>query len=282
MNSSGKELERLESVMERLRGEAGCPWDRKQTHTTLRPYLLEEAYEVLEAVDNGSPSQLQEELGDLLLQVVFHAQIAREKGDFSLAGVIKGITEKLIRRHPHVFGGGKVDGIDGVMKNWDQIKAEEKKKTPASALDGIPAYFPALLRAVKVQEKASRLGFDWPDIKGPLAKVKEEIKEFRRAWKDWEKAENKKEREEIHKNMEEEFGDILFALVNVGRFLRIQPEPALNMVTEKFCRRFRAMEEMARCRGLDLSKMTLEEMDCLWEESKEAETDKLYKHPREG
>ncbi len=275
MNSSGKELERLEAVMERLRGEAGCPWDRKQTHTTLRPYLLEEAYEVLEAIDNGSPSQLQEELGDLLLQVVFHAQIAREKGEFTLAGVIKGITEKLIRRHPHVFGGEKVDGIAGVMKNWDQIKAEEKKEAPASALDGIPASLPALLRAAKVQEKASRLGFDWPDIKGPLAKVKEEIKEFRRAWKAWEKAANKKEREEKHKKMEEEFGDILFALVNAGRFLGIQPEPALNMVTEKFCRRFRAMEEMARRRGLDLANMTLEEMDCLWEESKEAETARL-------
>jgi len=272
VNSSGKELERLKSIMERLRGEEGCPWDRKQTHTTLRPYLLEEAYEVLEAIDNGSSSDLREELGDLLLQVVFHAQIAGENGDFSLAGVIAGITEKLIRRHPHVFAGSKVDGVGGVMKNWDRIKAEEKKKPPASALDGIPAHFPALLRAVKVQEKAARFGFDWPDFEGPLAKVKEEIEEFSRAWHDWEKAGNIKEREEKHEKMEEEFGDILFALVNLSRFLSIQPEPALNKVTEKFCRRFRSMEEASRRRGLDLSKMTLEEMDRLWEESKEAET----------
>lgn len=257
--------------MERLRGEEGCPWDRKQTHTSLRPYLLEETYEVLEAIDEGSAAALREELGDLLLQVVFHAQIARENNRFSLAEVIAGINEKLIRRHPHVFAGVKVDGVSGVLKKWDQIKAEEKEEAPSSALDGIPAHFPALLRAGKMQEKASRLGFDWPDFKGPLAKISEESKEFHQAWNAWRKARSEEEKEEKRREMEEEYGDILFALVNLGRFLEIQPEVALQQSTGKFYRRFRAMEEAAVRQGLDLREMTLEEMDQLWEERKSAE-----------
>ncbi|NLW09092.1 MAG: nucleoside triphosphate pyrophosphohydrolase [Firmicutes bacterium] len=282
--NSGRELERLEQIMKRLRGEDGCPWDRQQTHASLRPCLIEEAYEVLEAIDKGSAPALREELGDLLLQVVFHAQIARENGDFTLADVIAGINEKLIRRHPHVFGGTEVDGVEGVIKNWEQIKAEEKEAAPASALDGIPAHFPALLRAGKMQEKASRLGFDWPDFKGPLAKISEESREFRRAWNAWRKARSEEEKEEKRRQMEEEFGDILFALVNFSRFLGIEPEAALHRVTGKFYRRFRAMEEAAARQGLDLRKMTLEEMDRLWEAEKTAEQQRPleYKPTGEG
>ncbi|HHU81742.1 MAG TPA: nucleoside triphosphate pyrophosphohydrolase [Firmicutes bacterium] len=282
--NSGEELEKLERIMERLRGEDGCPWDRKQTHASLRPCLIEEAYEVLEAIEKESAAALREELGDLLLQVVFHAQIARENGDFSLAEVITGINEKLIRRHPHVFGDAQVDGVEGVLKNWEQIKAEEKKEASASALDSIPTHFPALLRAGKMQEKASRLGFDWPDMKGPLAKISEESKEFHRAWNAWRKARSKEEKEEKRREMEEEFGDILFALVNLSRFLGIDPETALHRVTGKFYRRFRAMEEAAAKQGLDIRKMTLAEMDRLWEAEKTAEQQgpPEYKPTEEG
>ncbi|NLY88482.1 MAG: nucleoside triphosphate pyrophosphohydrolase [Firmicutes bacterium] len=270
--------------MERLRSDSGCPWDRQQTHTSLRPCLIEEAYEVLEAIEKGSAAALREELGDLLLQVVFHAQIARENADFTLADVIAGSNDKLIRRHPHVFGGTKVDGVEGVLNNWEQIKAEEKETAPASALDGVPLHFPALLRAVKIQEKASRLGFDWPDCKGPLAKIREESKEFHRAWNAWRKARTEEEKEEKRRQMEEEFGDILFALVNFGRFLEIEPETALHRVIEKFYRRFRAMEEAAARQGLDIRKMTLAEMDRLWEAEKTAEQQRPpeYKATEEG
>ncbi len=284
IKNSGKELEKLERLMEHLRSEDGCPWDRQQTHTSLRSCLIEEAYEVLEAIEKGSAAALREELGDLLLQVVFHAQIARENGEFSLADVIAGINEKIIRRHPHVFGGAKVDGVEGVLKNWEQIKAEEKEKAPASALDGVPEHFPALLRAGKIQEKASRLGFDWPDMKGPLAKISEESKEFHRAWNAWRKARSEEEKEEKRQEMEEEFGDILFALVNLSRFLGIEPETALHRVTGKFYRRFRAMEAAAARQGLDIRKMTLAEMDRLWDTEKTAEQQRPpeYKPTGEG
>ena len=209
MNSS-TELQRLVEIMQKLRGEDGCPWDREQTHASLRPYLLEEAYEVLEAIEENSPAHLREELGDLLLQVVFHAQIAEEQGKFTLDEVLHELNAKLIRRHPHVFGGQEVDGVKEALANWEEIKTAEKEEKPASLLDGIPKTFPALLRAEKIQKKAVRVGFDWPEITGPLAKVKEEAEELVKAWRRQEEegpnAKNKRQ-------LEEEFGDLLFSLV---------------------------------------------------------------------
>ncbi|NLY91917.1 MAG: nucleoside triphosphate pyrophosphohydrolase [Firmicutes bacterium] len=260
---SGEELERLEEIMRTLRGEQGCPWDRKQTHRTLRASLLEEAYEVLEAIEEDSPEHLREELGDLLLQVVFHAQLAAEKGRFTLADVLADLNAKLIRRHPHVFGDQEANGAEGVIANWERIKAEEKGEERPSALSGVPTTFPALMRAEKVQAKAARVGFDWPDIHGPLAKVQEEAKELVAAWEAGVKS------EEGRRRLEEEYGDLLFSLVNLARFLQIRPELALLRSTEKFIRRFQHLEKRVAAKGEKLTALTLEEMDALWEEEKE-------------
>lgn len=263
--SSGRELERLEEIMRALRSDRGCPWDRKQTHWSLRPYLLEEAYEVLEALEENSPAHLREELGDLLLQVVFHAQLAAEAGHFTLADVLAELNAKLIRRHPHVFAapeGGEASGAEAAVANWEAIKAREKDTVSCSALSGVPSTFPALMRAEKVQAKAARVGFDWPDVRGPLAKVKEEAEELVAAW------EAGVSSEADRRELEEEFGDLLFSLVNLARFLEIRPELALLRSTEKFVRRFHCLEERAAAQGQELSALTLEEMDRLWEEEK--------------
>ena len=260
---SGEELERLEEIMRTLRSEKGCPWDRKQTHRTLRTSLLEEAYEVLEAIEEDSPEHLREELGDLLLQIVFHAQLAAEKGRFTLADVLADLNAKLIRRHPHVFAGQEVSGVEGVITNWERIKAEEKRDERPSALSGVPTTLPALMRAEKVQAKAARVGFDWPNIKGPLAKVQEETEELVAAWEAGTKD------EETQRQLEEEFGDLLFSLVNLARFLKIRPELALLRSTDKFVRRFRRLEEKAAAKGEKLTDLTLAEMDALWEEEKD-------------
>ena len=259
---SGRELERLEEIMRTLRSERGCPWDRKQTHRSLRPYLLEEAYEVLEALEEESPAHLREELGDLLLQVVFHAQLAAESGHFTLADVLADLNAKLIRRHPHVFANTKVSGAEAAAANWEAIKTQEKETPPCTALSGVPTTFPALMRAEKVQAKAARVGFDWPEVRGPLAKIKEEAEELVAVWEAGVKS------EADQRKLEEEFGDLLFSLVNLARFLKIRPELALLRSTEKFVRRFRCLEERAAARGQDLATMTLEEMDQLWEEEK--------------
>lgn len=308
--SAGEEVERLESIMEQLRGDNGCPWDRKQDHQTLRPYLLEESYEVLQAIEENQPGHLQEELGDLLLQVVFHAQIGKEQGAFDLASVIKCINEKMIRRHPHVFANSisnqnpqvrPVHGVDDVLDNWEKIKAEEKaysngKMAPddskrdeshgnaqstgeESILDSVPINLPALLQAEKIQKKATRVGFDWPDLNGPLSKVTEEIDEVKQAWEDWQNFTHKRSESDLNDHdkktalklrskVEEEFGDLLFALVNTARFFGVHPEVALFRTIEKFRRRFRWMEHMATTKGRELSALTLEEMDELWEGSK--------------
>ena len=248
-----------------LRSEKGCPWDREQTHQSLKPYAIEETYEVLEAVDSGSPEKLKEELGDLLLQVVFHAQLAAEKGEFDMDDVSDAISEKLIRRHPHVFAGTEVTGVDGVLANWEKIKKSEAPHERESALDGIPKDLPALMRAEKLQNKAARVGFDWGDLEGPLNKAKEEFQEFEEVLNkdalplqgtpEWDK-------------LEDEFGDILFSLVNVGRFLHINPELALKRTMDKFIYRFRYMEREAAAAGKTLNEMTLAEMDILWEKAK--------------
>jgi tetrapyrrole methylase family protein / MazG family protein len=247
---------RLVEVMRRLRGERGCPWDREQNHDTLKPYLIEETYEVLDAIDKKNDAFLKEELGDLLLQIVFHAQIAAEEGRFTIDEVSGSIVEKLERRHPHVFGEVKVKGSDEVLKNWEQIKKEEGKK---SVLSGVPAGLPSLLRARRVQEKAKRVGFDWTSIDGVMEKVVEEIRELKEA----------AERGDSSR-VEEEFGDLLFTLVNFSRFLHIDAEDSLRRTIDRFTERFQKMERRAVERGKKpLDQFTLEEMDKLWEEAKD-------------
>lgn len=258
----------LERMMERLRRGDGCPWDRQQTHLSLRPYLLEETYEVLEAIDSGSKAGLQEELGDLLLQIVFHSQIAKEDGCFDFSAVVRGIIDKMIRRHPHVFAEVTINTVSGVLENWEKIKRKEKEKEPESILDAVPRNLPALMEAEKVQSKAATIGFDWPDISGPLAKFEEETRELSQALEEWKREENS---QELKAAIEEEYGDLLFSLVNVGRFLDLHPELALRRAVGKFRRRFKEMGKMAAAHDRSLTDMTLQEMDLLWEQSKKTD-----------
>jgi tetrapyrrole methylase family protein / MazG family protein len=257
-----KNFAELIEVMARLRAEDGCPWDREQTHQSLKPYLLEETYEALEAIDAGDFPELCKELGDVLLQIVFHAQIASEAGHFTSGDVCRAIVDKLVHRHPHVFGDVEVDGPDQVLTNWEQLKRQEKgdSQEPHSSLDGVPKHLPALLRAQRVQSRASRVGFDWDRIDGPLDKVEEEFAELRREWEEGNK-----------EKVEEEFGDLLFALVNTARFLKVDSEDSLRRAVSKFERRFRAVEATFRQRGEELSDASLEEMDRVWDQVKEGE-----------
>lgn len=249
----------LVAIMAALRSEKGCPWDRQQTHQTLKRYLLEEAYEVLEAIDQGSSEVLCEELGDLLLQVVFHAQLEAEGGRFTIDDVARRICDKLYHRHPHVFGSEEVAEAQEVLRRWEHWKQQENAHRPRrSWMDGIPRSLPALARALKVQKRAAQVGFDWPQVEGTLEKVAEEVEELRQAHRRGEAS-----------RVEEEFGDLLFALVNVARFLQIDPEEALRRATLRFEERFRAMEEQAREEGLDFEALPLEEKDRLWEKVKE-------------
>jgi MazG family protein len=252
--SAAERFGELVGILERLRSPSGCPWDREQTFGSLRPYLLEETYEILESIDQENYADLKEELGDALLHVVFLAQIAREQGRFDMAEVIADINAKLVRRHPHVFGEVKVDSVQQVLKNWEAIKLSEPDKT---VLGGVPRSLPALLRAYRVQEKAAGVGFDWEKVEHVLDKVREEIEELKVA-----RAEGKAE------EIESELGDLLFSLVNLARFWKISPEDALRGTTEKFIRRFNYIEEQLKAKGKDVHKSTLEEMDQLWEEAK--------------
>lgn len=249
---------RLVEIMDKLRGPKGCPWDKAQKREDLKTYLLEETYEVLDAIDEKSDEKLKEELGDLLLQIVFHAQISKEENKFDIEDVCKEINEKLIRRHPHVFSDTEAKTPEMVLKNWEKIKKGEKKGK--SALEGVPKIFPALLKAYRLQEKAGRVGFDWEETKQVERKVKEEFKELQEAIKEGEK-----------QKIREELGDLLFAIVNLSRFLKIDPEDALQSANEKFIRRFKAVEKKASARGRELHGMTLNEMDALWEEAKKDE-----------
>mgnify|MGYP004003477365 FL=1 len=262
MNSESSFTELVE-VMARLRAPNGCPWDREQTHATLKPYLLEETYEALEAIDIGDDDEFCKELGDVLLQVVFHAQIAAEENRFGIEEVARAIVDKLIRRHPHVFADVEVDGSEQVLQNWEQIKKQERQElgdaTP-SLLDGIPKQLPALMRAQRMQARVSRQGFDWDQIAGPLDKVEEEFAELRQAWASGETP-----------AIEDEFGDLLFALVNTGRFLNVDSEQALRQSTDKFERRFRALEEAVRTSGREISALSLQELDVIWDEIKARE-----------
>lgn len=253
----------LVAIMARLRGLDGCPWDRQQTHATLRPYLLEEAYEALEAIDAEDDGELCRELGDVLLQVVFHAQIAAEEGRFDIEAVGRAIVDKLIRRHPHVFDDARADGADEVLRRWEQIKKQEREeqgKAAPSSLEGIPKQLPALMRAQRIQARAARQGFDWDAIGGALDKVEEEFAEVRQSWKRGEDA-----------AVEEEFGDLLFSLVNASRFLKVDSEQALRRAVDKFERRFRALEEIVQARGQEVAALSLAALDAIWDEVKARE-----------
>ena len=246
-------LEQLLRIMARLRAPDGCPWDREQSHATLRQSVIEEAYEVAAAINSGDDANLREELGDLLLQVVFHAQMASERGDWNFDAVASGIVEKLVRRHPHVFGSENASDSAAVLTRWEEIKRAEKgTAATASALDGVSEGLPSLMRAEKVQKKAAKVGFDWSELPPVVAKVREEIAEVEGALGDTEK-------------VEEEVGDLLFAVVNLARKLKVDGEVALQRATDKFATRFREVEAVARERGLALEKMTLAEMDEIWD-----------------
>ena len=253
-------LDPVVNIMARLRSPDGCPWDIEQSHATLRRYIIEEVYEVLEAIDEKDPAHLCEELGDLLLQIVFHARMAEENGDFSMQDVVDTVTEKLIRRHPHVFGDISVRDAAEVIVNWDAIKRREKTVKPQSALDGVPKGLPALLRANKLQLKAAKVGFDWDNIAPVWAKVAEELDELREAETIGDKA-----------KIEDELGDVIFAVVNLGRFLGIEAEVALNGTNNKFIRRFQQVETSIRAKGLKWKNLDLAAMDEMWEAAKATE-----------
>lgn len=251
----------LVDIMAKLRGPEGCPWDKEQTSDTIKGHLIEEAYEVVEAINNKDYKELKEELGDLLLQVVFHSQLAKETGQFDISDVIKGINEKLIRRHPHIFAGQRVEDTKEVLKRWEEIKKQEKeisgKEKEASYLDGVPIGLPALSYSQRLQTKAARVGFDWPQAIDILEKIDEEITEFKEAIS-----------EKEYTEVEKEFGDVLFTLVNLARKLKIDSESALIRVANDFSNRFNKMEKLAREEGRDFTKLTLEEKELLWQQAK--------------
>jgi MazG family protein len=261
------DIEKLEKLVERLRGDNGCPWDKEQTRETLKPMLIEEAFEVLDALDSGDAAELKDELGDLLFQVVFHAQISKERGEFSLADVIDRSHEKMVRRHPHIFGDVELKTSEDVLKNWEDIKAAEKgipsssnPESERSLLDGIPSKLPAMHRAYQMTSKASRVGFDWTKLEDVIKKLHEEANELMEARK-------KQDAQEVA----DEVGDLLFVAVNVARFLGIDPETALARSNRKFHRRFRHVESTIKRQGRELKNASLEEMDALWDEAKQSE-----------
>lgn len=256
-------FERLCWIMDKLLGPGGCPWDREQTHESLKQYLIEESYEVHEAIEAGNHEHLREELGDVALQVIFHAALAKRSGLFNIEEVLDGISEKLVRRHPHVFGTTEVEGSGQVLENWEQIKKKERadKKADDSLLAGVPRSLPALQKAHRMQNKVRRVGFDWPDADGAIDKVHEEFDELARAAKHPD--DSGPSEEQI-----DEFGDVLFSMVNVGRILGIQPEEALQRTCRKFAKRFRYLEQKAAENEKNLEDMQLDEMDVFWEEAK--------------
>ena len=249
----------LVEIVRILRSPGGCPWDREQDHHSIRRDLLEEAYEVAEAIDEESPEHLKEELGDLLLQVVMHARMEEEAGRATLSDVADGICKKLIYRHPHVFGDAEVSGTGQVLENWEALKQKEKhQETAADSIDAVARSLPGLWRAEKIQKKAAKGGFDWGGVDGAMAKLREETEELQSAIRDG-------------SNVSEELGDLLFAAVNVARFVKTDPEAAMTAACDKFARRFRAVEEAAQAQGRVLSSMTLDEMDALWDAVKRRE-----------
>jgi len=269
----GPAFAKLTAVMARLRAPGGCPWDREQTHATLRTYLIEEAYEVLDALDSHDDSKFAEELGDLLLQVLFHAQIAAEDRRFTINDVIREIHDKMIRRHPHVFGNVHAKSSADVLRNWEILKKQEraaKQAGPSSTsstsksesyIDGVPHTLPALLEGLQLTQKASRVGFDWDNVEGIFDKLHEETNELREVL----------HKNEPHARIESELGDILFVAVNLARFLKVDPEIAMKKANAKFSRRFREMERIAREKGTTLPEVPRDQLESLWEQSKQSE-----------
>lgn len=252
-------FQKLVDIMTLLRSNDGCPWDKVQTSESIKPYLIEETYEVIEAIDEKDPVKMKEELGDLLLQVVFHAQIAKDRGEFDINDVIDKISDKMVSRHPHVFGDAKFETPEEVTKQWQDRKREEGKLKD-SALEGVPKELPSLLRAHRLQSRAAKVGFDWAKVEDVFGKLDEELEEFKEALE-------KKDKKE----MEDELGDIFFVLVNISRFVGVNAEEALRKTISKFISRFRYIEMTAADEGRQLSDMTLEEMDALWNEAKKGE-----------
>jgi len=252
-------FQKLVDIMAKLRAEDGCAWDRVQTHESLKPYLIEEAYEVIEAIDEKDPAKLKEELGDLLIQVVFHAQVAKDSGEFDISDVIEKISAKMISRHPHVFGDATFDTPEAVVRQWHERKKEEGKLRD-SALEGVPKELPSLLRAHRLQSRAAKVGFDWEKTEDIFDKLEEELKEFREAL-------GSKDIRDI----EDELGDLFFVLVNISRSVGVNAEEALRKTISKFISRFRHIEMKAAEAGRSLEDMSLAEMDALWDEAKKGE-----------
>jgi tetrapyrrole methylase family protein/MazG family protein len=256
--SSGAAFTELVRIMERLRGPNGCPWDREQTHESIKPYLIEEAYEVAEAIESSDVDELRKELGDLLLQIVFHAQLAQEAGRFGIEDVVRAIIEKMVRRHPHVFAGVEVKDSDEVLRNWSKIKSEERKDSDdRSALAGVPRALPALLRAHRLAEKAAHVGFDWNNPHEVLDKVREELGELETALAQGDRNE-----------VEAELGDLLFALASLARHLDLHSEDALQRASDRFLRRFRYIEQRLSEQQRDVHAASTAELNVLWEEAK--------------
>lgn len=251
MSKPAEALVELLEIQQRLLAPGGCPWDREQSHKSLVRYLIEETYEVIEAIEQEDMHKLREELGDLLLQVVFHAALAEERGEFDFADLTQTVSQKMVSRHPHVFGSMQLHTSDDVLDNWETFKRREGKRY---LLDGIPRNLPALMRAEKIQEKLSRVGYDWPDVSGALDKLQEEIGELKTAESDG--------------AVVEEMGDVLFAMVNVARFKQVEVEQALQSANDKVTRRFNYIEDVVAERGQSLDQLTLEEMDAIWDEAK--------------
>ncbi|MDR1001901.1 MAG: nucleoside triphosphate pyrophosphohydrolase [Oscillospiraceae bacterium] len=248
----------LLAIMKLLRSENGCPWDREQNHKSIRRNLIEEAYEVAEAIDNEDTENLREELGDLLLQVVFHSEMEEETGAFTFDDVTDEICKKLIVRHPHIFSDVTADTTDEVLKNWESIKMETKgQKSASQSIDSVPRSLPALMRSEKIQKRAAKVGFDWNDVYGAMDKVREEMEELREAIE-----------EESDEHSFEELGDLLFAVVNVSRFIGADAEHSLSSACDKFARRFALCERLAAERGIDMQAQSLEQLDELWNEAK--------------
>ena len=294
MPTTGERFERAVSIMARLRAPGGCPWDREQTFDTIKPYTLEETYEVLEAIDARDWEELTGELGDLLLHVLFYAEMAAEERHFTIDDVLDRLSNKLIDRHPHVFGDVKADTPGEVVRNWQALKAEEKKKRqqedppkhehPDSALHGVSSAMPALMEAYKISTRVAHVGFDWPNIEGLFDKLNEETDELRHNLKDYPapgpqpqsatsvaSARGVKVPEELRARLEDEVGDLLFVLVNIARYLSLDPESALRKTNRKFRRRFEYLEAKLREKGRRPSDTSLEEMEALWQESKQQE-----------
>jgi MazG family protein len=299
MSSTGERFERAVSIMARLRAPGGCPWDREQTFDTIKPYTLEETYEVLEAIDNRDWDELKGELGDLLLQVLFYAEMAKEDGTFSIDDVLDRLSRKLVDRHPHVFGEAKADTSSEVLRNWEAIKAEEKKKRlqdgggkatkeekTGSVLAGVSSGIPALLEAYKLSSRAAHVGFDWPDMEGLFDKLKEETGELREHLQEFPGEGPKPQArgvagsggqkipEDLRARLEEEVGDLFFVLVNIARFLTLDPESALKKTNRKFKRRFQRVEEKLRESGRSPEQASMEELESLWQRAKQEERER--------